>query len=90
MGNEVVLVPIFHVNSVKSVRIIKSFNSELLQSFITKLLTESRKSNSFSTFVAGTSLPDACDKRIKMLSKERIESLTRCLNDRIAKIYALQ
>ena len=28
-------------------------------------LTESRKSNSFSTFVAGTSLPDACDKKNK-------------------------
>ena len=39
-------------------------------------LTESRKSNSFSTFVVGTSLPDACDKRIKMWSKDRIESLT--------------
>ena len=29
-------------------------------------LTESRKSNSFSTFAVGTSLPDACDKRIKL------------------------
>ena len=29
-------------------------------------LTESRKSNSFSTFVVGTSLPDACDKRLKL------------------------
>ena len=32
-------------------------------------LTESRKSNSFSTFVVGTSLPDACDKRIKNVIK---------------------
>ena len=28
-------------------------------------LTESRKSNLFSTFVVGTSLPDACDKKNK-------------------------
>ena len=39
-------------------------------------LTESRKSNSFSTIAVGASLLDDCDKRIKLLSKDRIESLT--------------
>ena len=74
---------IFHI--IKSVRIIKSLNSEL-QHFITKFdmgknkLTESReKSNSFSALVVERSLPDACDKRIKKRSKERIESLTRVI-----------
>ena len=39
-------------------------------------LTESRKSSLFSTLVGERSLLDACDKRIKLLSKDRIESLT--------------
>ena len=33
-------------------------------------LTESRKSNSFSTFAVGTSLSDACDKRKLCLKRE--------------------
>ena len=41
-----------------------------------------------------TSLPDTCDKTIKLWSKDRIESfngyLKQCLNDLRAKIYALK
>ena len=57
-------------------------------------LTESRKSNSFSTFAVGTSLPDACDKRIKNVARRENLNLNgylkQCLNDLRVKIYALK